>query len=85
MEYAFESPAFAVVGENQLAHRLAIQHVAVEYFVAEFSSNLGECRRTSRHNFPCNDVGIDNGYAKVGEEIGDGRLAAGDATGEADA
>ena len=85
MENAFELPAFAVIGEHQLPHRLAIQHaVIIEYCVAEISTNLGQRRCALCHHIARNNVGIDNGYAKVGEKIGDGRFTAGNATGEPD-
>ena len=43
---------------------------------------FGQQRRAGRHHFARQQVGVDDGDAERGEQIGDGGFAAGDAAGE---
>ncbi len=86
MEYALELLSFVGIGEHEIAHRLAIQAaVVVEHGIAEGIANLDQRGSALCYDLSCDDIRIDDWYAKVGKEISDGSLAAGDATSKPDA
>lgn len=74
-----------LVPEYDLAHCGAIKiAIRPDDLVAECFADLIECGFTGLHNFPGNDVGVDDRHAEFGEYIGDRGLAACNATGQAD-
>ena len=85
VQNGFEFPARLVVGENELAHRGAVEPAfCVEHALAEQFPYLGERRLARFDDLPGDEVGVDHGNAEFREHLADCRLAAGDTAGQAD-
>ena len=85
MKYGFEIEARVLIRKYLFAHRGTIETASgVDHILAETISNLVERGLSRLHHVASDDIGVDDGNAKFGETIGDGGLAAGDATGQAD-
>jgi hypothetical protein len=86
VQNALERSPLAFVRENELPHFCAIKKsLAVEYLVAERSTDLIERRCAFGDNVTGDDIGVDDRDAELCEKSGDGRLATGDAASEANA
>lgn len=85
MKDAFEPRPHGVVSEDDSPHRGAIQSAAfINNRVTELFPDSVKCGRARGNRFSCYYVGIDDWHAKVGEKVGNGRLANGNAAGETD-
>ena len=72
-------------GEHPITHSPPIQPAGlIQHLGSECGDDLRECRRAWLHDVSGKLIRIDNGHAEIGEEVGDGGFAAGDAAGEAD-
>lgn len=85
MKNVFEFPAFAFIGKDDLPHLFAVQHAGViKHIITKGGANLCESRCALCDDFTRDYIGIDDRYAKICEDMGDGRFAAGNATSEPD-
>ena len=85
MQYGFEIEARVLIREYDFTHRGTIQTASgVDHALAETISNLVERGLSGLNHIASDDIGVDDGNSKLGKYLGDGGLAAGDATGQAD-
>ena len=85
MQDCLEFVPGVLVGEDNGTHRGAVKSAARREDVwAEYLADFVECGLTRAHDFPRDDVGVNDRHAEFSEHPGDARLAARDASGQAD-
>jgi hypothetical protein len=85
MQDGFESCLRGTIGENQVAHRGAVQAtVRTQHAVAKSGSNRGHGSALRSSQGMRDGIRIDQGRTPLGKEFGDRTLAAADAAGQAD-
>ena len=84
MQDGFQRPALVIVGEHQFAQGRPVQAtVCADHPCAEGLAYRGQSRRSRFHDLAGDQVGINDRHAERREVVGDRRLAAGDAAGQA--
>jgi hypothetical protein len=85
MENFLQSKTLTIVGKNRLAHGGPVKMASrIDYVLAKSRLDLIKRRLSGCDNLSRNDVGIDNRYTQLLEDVCDKGLAAGNATGQAD-
>jgi hypothetical protein len=85
VQYRFQRLSPGLVGEHEITQSATAQSAScIEYLLAEQCGYFGQGGFAALYYLTGNDIRIDDRYALVGKQVGDGRLAACDAAREPD-